>query len=94
MCIQKQSTKEGTHTAQLPGQSQFMLSVPAMHFLSFPKGPSLKNESHDHPNPVLTTTSEGHGEMHLYLNNSNFCSKDHKCHSKSVFFKMKGLYNF
>lgn len=46
---------------QLPQQSPFMQSVPAMHFLSFSKDPSLKNKSHDYSNPILTTISEGHG---------------------------------
>ena len=34
---------------------------PSNDFLSFSKDPSLKNKSHDYSNPILTTTSEGHG---------------------------------
>lgn len=37
MGIQKQATTEGAHMSHLPGQSLFMPSVPAMHFLSFSK---------------------------------------------------------
>ena len=59
------------------------------------QGPNLNHESRDYPNSVLTIASEGHGELCLYWNNSIICfskcffSKDHECHSKSIFLKWR-----